>query len=225
MKEIKTKSRNAQRTAGAACEACGAPHFLELSWLWCSYTFNTVTKNCCRRPQTDFVRLFSSKLMLPGGFPSSSTAVLTDCLKKHPKSKILASPNPPKIHPKCLQNRCPQKHAIFHGFLFEKCFVAQAPTSISHWFLQCFLLVEHFSSFRCSHAFWIRKTYQKHFQNEGRTLEKSMSKTYCFPTWLFLACGHDFGGIRASNLEPISTKKRFFISLGLFFCFLKLKLL
>ena len=110
------------------------------------------------------------------------------------------------ILPKAFQNQCPEKHAIFHRFLFEKCFVAQAPTSISHWFLQCFLLVEHFSSFRCSHAFWIRKTYQKHFQNEGRTLEKSMSKTCCFSTLIFSGFGLKLEGLGAPRWRQVGSK-------------------
>ena len=36
--------------------------------------------------------------------------------KKMQKSWILASQNPPKIHSKCLQNRCPTKPAFFHRF-------------------------------------------------------------------------------------------------------------
>ena len=75
--------------------------------------------------------------------------------KKLRKSRICVSQNPSKILSKTFQNQCPKKRAIFHGFVFEKCFVAQAPTSISYWFLQCFLLVGHFSWFRCSHAFSI----------------------------------------------------------------------
>ena len=37
--------------------------------------------------------------------------------KKTRKSRILASENPPKISPKCLQNRCPTKPAFFLLFL------------------------------------------------------------------------------------------------------------
>ena len=91
-------------------------------------------------------------------------------LKKFRKSWILASQNPSKIHPKCLQNRCFKKHANFHGNLLEKCFVATTPTSISYWFFQYFLLVGHFSSNRFSNAFWVQKTYQKPIQNDVRTL-------------------------------------------------------
>ena len=32
---------------------------------------------------------------------------------------LLASPNPPKIHPTCLQNRSPEIHAIFQRFLLD----------------------------------------------------------------------------------------------------------
>ena len=39
--------------------------------------------------------------------------------KQMRKSRILASQNPPKTFPKCLQNRNPKKHAIFHRFLFN----------------------------------------------------------------------------------------------------------
>ena len=90
--------------------------------------------------------------------------------KKMRKSRFLASQNLPKILPKRLRNRCPKKHAIFHRFFLEKAFVARAPTSISYWFFQYFLLVGHFSSNRFWHAFWLRKTYQKPFQNDVRTL-------------------------------------------------------
>ena len=73
--------------------------------------------------------------------------------KKSRKSWILASQNTPKTVPKSIQKRCPKKHAIFHRILLEKCFVATAPTSISYWFFQYFLLVGHFSSNRFSNAF------------------------------------------------------------------------
>ena len=115
---------------------------------------------------------------------------------------ILASQNLPKIHPKSTQNRHPKKHAIFLGFLLEKWFVAKAPTSISYWFLQYFLLVGHFSSNRFLHAFSVPKTYQKPFQNDVRTLPKSMLKTCCFSTSIFSGFGLDFGASWASNLEP-----------------------
>ena len=73
--------------------------------------------------------------------------------KKLRKSWIWASQNLPKILPKRLRKRCPNKHVIFQRFLLEKASVARAPTSISYWFLQYFLLVGHFSANRFSHAF------------------------------------------------------------------------
>ena len=101
------------------------------------------------------------------------------------KSWILASQSLPKTLPKSIQNRCPKKHAIFHRFLLETCFVATVPTSIFYWFLQCFLLVGHFSLNRFLHEFSVQKTYQKPFQNEARTPPKSMLKMCCFSTSIF----------------------------------------
>ena len=121
---------------------------------------------------------------------------------KHRKSWICASPNHPKTFPKCLRNRCPKKHAIFHWCLLEKCFVAKAPTSISYWFFQCFLLVGHFSSNRIAHAFWIQKTYQKTIQNESETFENRYQKQRCFVTSIFARFSFDFGRSWPSNLKP-----------------------
>ena len=122
--------------------------------------------------------------------------------KKVRKSRILASQNPAKTLPKSFQNRCPKKHAIFHRFWFEKCFVAKVPTSISYWFLQYFLPLRHFSSNRFLHAFSVQKTYQKPFQNDVWTLAKSMSKMCCFLTSFFSGFGLDFGASWASKMEP-----------------------
>ena len=118
-----------------------------------------------------------------------SKALLEKCFekpsKKVRKSRILASQNLPKTLPKSIQNRCPKKHAIFHRFLLETCFVATVPTSIFYWFLQWFLLVGHFSLNRFLHEFSVQKTYQKPFQNEARTPPKSMLKMCCFSTSIF----------------------------------------
>ena len=47
--------------------------------------------------------------------------------KKTRKSRILASQNPPKISPKCLQNRCPTKLALFLLFsAYSDCFRLRA---------------------------------------------------------------------------------------------------
>ena len=122
--------------------------------------------------------------------------------KKVRKSRILSSQTPPKTLPKSLQNRRPQRHAIFHRFWLEKRDVAEVPTSISYWFFQYGLLVGHFSSHRFLHAFSVRKTYQKPFQNEVRTLSKSMLQTCCFSTSIFERLGLDFGASWASKMEP-----------------------
>ena len=48
-------------------------------------------------------------------------------------------------------------------------------------------------------AFSVQKTYQKPFQNEVRTMKKSMSKTCWFLTSIFGGSGLDFGGSWASK--------------------------
>ena len=123
-------------------------------------------------------------------------------LKKVGKSRILVVQTNPKTVPKCFPNRRPKKHAIFRRFSLEKCLVAQVPTSILYWFLQYFLLVGHFSSNRCLHAFLVRKTFQNPLQNLSRTLSKSMPKTCCFLISVFWGFGLDLKASWASNLEP-----------------------
>ena len=49
--------------------------------------------------------------------------------KKMRKSRILASQNPSKTHPKCLQNRGPKKHATFDGFLAKIAYIVKGPMS------------------------------------------------------------------------------------------------
>ena len=110
--------------------------------------------------------------------------------------------NLPKIHPKCLQNRCPKKHAIFHRFLFEKCSVAKMPTSIPYWFLQYKMALGRFSSSCFLRGFGVQKTIQKPLKNHARATQKSISKTCCFLTSIFSGLGLEFGGSWASNLEP-----------------------
>ena len=113
-----------------------------------------------------------------------------------------ASQNHPKILPKCLRKRCPNRHVIFHRFLPDFGCLSQRPTLDFCWQGHSFVSFSHFSSFRFWHAFSVRKTYQKPFQNEARTFQKSMSKTCCFLTSIFSGFGLDFGGSWASNLEP-----------------------
>ena len=118
------------------------------------------------------------------------------------KLRILASQNPPKIHPKYLQNRRPKKHGIFQRFLFEKAFVARAPTLDFCWQGHSFVSFSQNSVLRFWNAFWVRKTSQKPSRNDVRTLPKSMPKTCCFSTSIFSGFGLDFGASWASNLEP-----------------------
>ena len=118
------------------------------------------------------------------------------------KSTIWASQTLPKTFPKSSQNRGSKKHTIFHRFLVNFCYLLQAPTSKIHQPSQCFVSFSHISMFRFSHTSFLQKTYQKPFQNEVRTLPKSMPKTYYFLTSIFSGFGLDFGRPWASNLEP-----------------------
>ena len=118
------------------------------------------------------------------------------------KWRILASQNPPETHPKSFQNRCLRKHTIFHRFLRDFCCLLQEPTSKKCAPTQCFVNFSHNSVYRFEHTFSVQKTYQKPFQNEVRTLQKSMPKTCCFLTSVFSGFGLDFGGSWASKMEP-----------------------
>ena len=55
-------------------------------------------------------------------------------------------------------------------------------------------------------AFLLQKTIQQPFQNEVRTLEKSVPKPSCFSTSIFEGLGLDFGASWASFLELIFPK-------------------
>ena len=73
------------------------------------------------------------------------------------------------------------------------------------------------------HVFFLQKTSQKPFQNEVRTLPKSMPKTCCFLTSIFSGFGSDFGGSWASKLEPSWLLKPLKTSWEAHFYLLKLK--
>ena len=108
---------------------------------------------------------------------------------------------PPKTIPKSIQNRCPKKHAILDRFLFIFCCMLQEPTSKKRAPTQCFVSFSHNSVYHFLHALLVQKTYQKPFQNDVRTLPKSMLKMCCFLTSIFSGFGLDFGESWASNLE------------------------
>ena len=127
------------------------------------------------------------------------------------KSRFLASQNRPKIHSKCFRKRCPNKHVIFQRFWLEKASVARAPTLDFCWQGHSFVSFSHCSMFRLLYAFSVQKTYQKPFQNEVRTLKKSMPKTCCFLTSIFSRLGLDFGASWASNMEPSWLQKWCFL--------------
>ena len=117
--------------------------------------------------------------------------------KKVRKSRILASQTLPKTLPKSYQNRGSKKHAIFHRFLldvflfFNLRFLENRGFPIGKSLILRFSLKSCFYKFN---AFLVQKTYQKPFQNEVRTLPKSMPKMGCFLTSIFSGFGLDFGG-------------------------------
>ena len=89
--------------------------------------------------------------------------------KKSRKSWILASQNASKTVPKSIENRWSQKHTIFHRFLLIFCCLLQEPNLKFHAPTQCFVGISQKSNVRFWHAFRVRKTYQKPFQNQVRT--------------------------------------------------------
>ena len=76
-------------------------------------TYRRAASKICRaRPWIGFFRdLLLSK--------TRSKFYMKKTSKKLPKSMVLGSPNPPKIHPKSIQNRASKKYSIFHQFLFD----------------------------------------------------------------------------------------------------------
>ncbi len=72
---------------------------------------------------------------------------------------------------------CPEEKSMFFRFSRKACFC----------------------DFR---AFFLPKIIKKPFQNEVRTLQKSMPKTCWFSTSIFWGFGLDLGGSWASKMEP-----------------------
>ena len=105
--------------------------------------------------------------------------------KKMRKSKVLASQNPPKTPPKSFRNRGSRKHTKFHRFCWIFCCLLQKPNIKICAPSQCFVDFSHNSAFDFQHVYRVRKTYQKPFQNDARTLPKSMPKTCYFLTSIF----------------------------------------
>ena len=116
---------------------------------------------------------------------------------------------PPKTLPKSIQNAfkidVPKNMDCFEVFCYSFCIFVILETLKISIFPRENPLFLRFSLKTCScnfHVFSIQKTYQKPFQNEVRTMKKSMSKTCCFLTSIFGGSGFDFGESWASNLEP-----------------------
>ena len=146
--------------------------------------------------------------------------------KKVRKSKFLASPNPPKTLLKSVPKSMSQKTCKFWKF-FNICFQISTRRNLENidfpYGKPLFLRFSPNSCFCNFHAFSVQKTYQKPFQNQVRTMKKSISKTCCFLTSFFSGFGLDFGGSWASNLEPSWLLKPQNFSSAAHFYLLKLK--
>ena len=121
------------------------------------------------------------------------------------KSRILASENPSQTLPKSFQNRCSEKQTNFHRFLLDFFVFLNLRFLKNVHFTLVKSLFSRFSLKSCfyiSHVFSIQKTYQKPFQDDVRTYQKTTSKTCCFFTSIFSGLGLDFGGSWSSKLEP-----------------------
>ena len=108
--------------------------------------------------------------------------------KKVRKSRIWVSQNLAKTLPKTLPNRHSKKHSIFES-IFDNIFHKSKPRNLENINFAStgarFLRISQKLSFYNFHAFWVQNPYQKPFQNQARTLEKSMLKTCCFSTSIF----------------------------------------
>ena len=111
--------------------------------------------------------------------------MLRKSIGKMRKSRILGSQNPPKIVPKCLQNRGSKKHAIFIEFGVDFLSFFDSPTLKFCAHSQCFVRIFYFSLFLIWRRFWSRKTSQKRLRNHPETMKKSMLKACCFSTSIF----------------------------------------
>ena len=115
--------------------------------------------------------------------------------KKMRKSSILASQNPPKIHPKCLQNRRPKKHASFHRFLLEFGCMLQKPTSKN---------VRPRSVLLAFHKFqFIAFGMHFRFKKPTKTLSKTRTEPFKNRCRKCVVFQHRFFQVSASIVEPL----------------------
>ena len=125
--------------------------------------------------------------------------------KKVWKSRFLTSQNPPKTLPKPIRNRCSRTNLIFYAIVAKTFDIFKLRNLENINFPKEKSMFFRFSRKACFcdfRAFFLPKIIQKPFQNEVRTLQKSMPKTCWFSTSIFWGFGLDLGGSRASKMEP-----------------------
>ena len=117
----------------------------------------------------------------------------------------MASQNRPKTLQKSIPNRCSRASLISYAIVAQTFDIFKRrnleninfPSGKSMFFR--FSRKACFCGFR---PFFLPKIIQKPFQNEVRTLQKSMPKTCRFSTSIFQGFGLDFRGSWASKMEP-----------------------
>ena len=111
------------------------------------------------------------------------------------KSRIWASQNPPKILPKCLRKRCPNRHGIFLDFcpILDACregrpliFAGRAIVLLAFYTIQGFAFYIHFRS---------EKPTENPFKMRPKPLKNRCRKRAVFQ--------HRFFRVLASILEPL----------------------
>ena len=125
--------------------------------------------------------------------------------KKVWKSRFLTSQNPPQTLPKPIRNRCSRTNLIFYAIVAQTfdIFKRRNLENINFpWGKSIFFRFSRKACFCNFHAFFLPKLIPKPFQNEVRTLQKSMPKTCWFSTSIFWGFGLDLGGSWASKMEP-----------------------
>ena len=133
------------------------------------------------------------------------------------KSRFLASPNHPKILPKCLRKRCPNKHVIFQRFWLEKTSVARAPTLDFCWQGHSFVSFSHYSMFHLLYAFSVQKNLPKTLPKRGPNPSKIDAENVLvfyidfFTSWprFWRLLGLQVGAKLAQNASPRFSRSSF----------------
>ena len=103
------------------------------------------------------------------GLPKTIVKMISRNIGKRTKIVDFGFSKPSQIHPKCFQNRCFKKHAIFHGFVLIFGCLLQEPNLKFHAPSQCFVDFSHNSAFRFQHAFSPTLGSEKPTKNPTKT--------------------------------------------------------